>query len=248
MPMKRHERPMLGFLSREEIDAVLDAPEPYGWTGQRDRALLTMLYNTGARVSEVVTIRIKDVILNHSPCVHLHGKGRKNRSVPLWRSTAELMRKWKRCLHSTEDSSLPVSKSWRKRDDALQRHPTPCTGRFQRRRKMLLVAAPCNLSTYHSPRHSNASAPVRRGHHCHCSMAGPREPCNDTYVRRSRSHHEAARTQSAETGENEQSSLPASGSTNEVPGEPINYAQRLVGAIRHSRHTSRTLRIIGNWT
>jgi len=56
-------------------------------------------------VSEVVTIRIKDVILDHSPCVHLHGKGRKNRSVPLWQSTAELIRKWKRRLHSTEDSS-----------------------------------------------------------------------------------------------------------------------------------------------
>jgi site-specific recombinase XerD len=105
VPMKRFERPMLGFLSREEIDAVLDAPQPSGWTGQRDRALLTMLYNTGARVSEVVAIRIKDVVLDHSPCVHLHGKGRKNRSVPLWRSTAELMRKWKRWLHSTDDSS-----------------------------------------------------------------------------------------------------------------------------------------------
>ena len=106
VPMKRFERPMLGFLSREEIDAVLDAPEPCGWIGKRDRALLTMLYNTGARVSEVVAIRIKDVVLDHSPCVHLHGKGRKNRSVPLWRSTAELLRKWKRCLDATEDSSF----------------------------------------------------------------------------------------------------------------------------------------------
>ena len=105
IPMKRFERPMLGFLSREEIDAILDAPEPCGWTGQRDRALLTMLYNTGARVSEVVAIRIKDVILDHSPCVHLHGKGRKNRSVPLWRSTAELLRKWKRRLDVAEGSS-----------------------------------------------------------------------------------------------------------------------------------------------
>jgi integrase/recombinase XerD len=105
IPMKRFERPMLGFLSREEIDAILDAPDPCNWTGQRDRALLTMLYNTGARVSEVVAIRIKDVVLDHSPCVHLHGKGRKNRSVPLWRSTAELLRKWKRCLQTTEGSS-----------------------------------------------------------------------------------------------------------------------------------------------
>jgi integrase/recombinase XerD len=46
IPMKRFERPMLGFLSREEISAVLDAPEPRGWTGQRDRALLVMHYNT----------------------------------------------------------------------------------------------------------------------------------------------------------------------------------------------------------
>lgn len=105
VPMKRFERPMLGFLSRDEIDAVLDAPEPHGWTGQRDRALLTMLYNTGARVSEVIAIRVQDVVLDHSPCVHLHGKGRKNRSIPLWRSTAELMRKWKRRLHTTDDSS-----------------------------------------------------------------------------------------------------------------------------------------------
>jgi site-specific recombinase XerD len=105
VPMKRFERPMLGFLSREEIAAVLNAPEPCGWTGQRDRALLAALYNTGARVSEVIGIRLKDVVLVHSPCVHLHGKGRKNRTVPLWRSTAELIRKWKRCLHSTEETS-----------------------------------------------------------------------------------------------------------------------------------------------
>ncbi len=105
VPMKRFERPMHGFLSREEIEAILYAPDPCGWTGQRDRALLTMLYNTGARVSEVIAIRIKDVVLDHSPCVHLYGKGRKNRSIPLWRSTVELMRKWKRCLLASEDSN-----------------------------------------------------------------------------------------------------------------------------------------------
>ncbi len=82
VPMKRFERPMLGFLSREEIDAVLDALEPSGWTGRRHRTLLTMHYNTGARVSELVAIRIKDAILDHSPCVHLHAKGREDRSVP----------------------------------------------------------------------------------------------------------------------------------------------------------------------
>jgi site-specific recombinase XerD len=103
IPMKRFERPMLGFLSREEVQAVLDAPEPDSWTGQRDRALLTVLYNTGTRVSEAIGIRIRDMVFERSPCVHIHGKGRKNRSVPLWRSTAELMRKWKRRLNSAND-------------------------------------------------------------------------------------------------------------------------------------------------
>lgn len=78
---------------------MLEAPSPGSWIGQRDRAMLAMLYNTGARVSEVIGLRIEDAILEHSPSVHIHGKGRKQRSVPLWRSTAELMRKWKRHLN-----------------------------------------------------------------------------------------------------------------------------------------------------
>jgi site-specific recombinase XerD len=105
IPVKRYDRPMLGFLSQSEIAAVLDAPDPCTWTGQRDRALLTMLYNTGGRVSEIIGIRLKDLILEHSPCVHLHGKGRKDRSVPLWGSTVSLLRRWIRRLDSTEEPS-----------------------------------------------------------------------------------------------------------------------------------------------
>jgi integrase/recombinase XerD len=94
VPMKRFDRPMLGFLSRDEIQAILEAPDPDTWIGQRDRALLTMLYNTGARVSEIIGLRVKDTVLDGSPCVHIHGKGRKQRSVPLWRSTTALIRSW----------------------------------------------------------------------------------------------------------------------------------------------------------
>ncbi|EGV15827.1 hypothetical protein ThimaDRAFT_4889, partial [Thiocapsa marina 5811] len=46
------------------------------WTSQRDHLLLTMLYNTGARVSEIIAVRVADVVLEASACVHLHGKGR----------------------------------------------------------------------------------------------------------------------------------------------------------------------------
>jgi site-specific recombinase XerD len=96
VPMKRFERPMLGFLSREEMLAVIGQPGAT-WTSQRDHLLLRMLYNTGARVSEIVTVRVADVVLDPSACVHLHGKGRKQRAVPLWKSTVREVRAWLRC-------------------------------------------------------------------------------------------------------------------------------------------------------
>lgn len=93
VPMKRFERPLLGFLSREEMLAVIGQPGD-DWLCQRDHLLLTMLYNTGARVSEIIGVRVADVVLDGAPCVHLHGKGRKQRTVPLWRSSVKVVRAW----------------------------------------------------------------------------------------------------------------------------------------------------------
>ena len=95
VPMKRFERPMLGFLTREEMLAVLGQPGET-WTSQRDHLLLAMLYNTGARVSEIIGVRVADVVLDGGACVHLHGKGRKQRSVPLWHTTVAEVRAWLR--------------------------------------------------------------------------------------------------------------------------------------------------------
>jgi site-specific recombinase XerD len=93
IPMKRFERPMLGFLSREEMLAILGQPGET-WTSQRDHLLLTLLYNTGARVSEIIGVKVGDVVLGESACVHLRGKGRKQRSTPLWKSTVQEIRIW----------------------------------------------------------------------------------------------------------------------------------------------------------
>jgi site-specific recombinase XerD len=95
VPMKRFERPMLGFLTREEMLAIVGKPGD-GWTCQRDHLLLTMLYNTGARVSEITSVCVADVVLDGAACVHLHGKGRKHRTVPLWRLTVKITRAWLR--------------------------------------------------------------------------------------------------------------------------------------------------------
>ena len=63
IPMKRCDRPLLGFLSREEITAFLAAPDPATWSGQRDHVLFATLYNSGARVSEIVAVRVPDLAL-----------------------------------------------------------------------------------------------------------------------------------------------------------------------------------------
>lgn len=95
VPMKRFERPMLGYLTRPEMLAVLGQPGT-SWTSQRDHLLLAMLYNTGARVSEIVGVRAVDLVLDDAACVHLQGKGRKQRTVPLWKSTVLEARAWLR--------------------------------------------------------------------------------------------------------------------------------------------------------
>ena len=94
VPVKRFERPMFGYLTRDEILAVIGESGD-SWLSQRDHALFLLMYNTGARVSEIIGVKVGDVVIDASAaCVHLHGKGRKQRSVPLWRSTAKTLRAW----------------------------------------------------------------------------------------------------------------------------------------------------------
>lgn len=95
VPMKRFERPMLGFLTRPEVLAIVGKPNG-SWTSQRDHLLLRMLYNTGARVSEIIGVTVADVVLDGVASVLLHGKGRKQRTVPLWPSTVRHIRAWLR--------------------------------------------------------------------------------------------------------------------------------------------------------
>jgi len=93
VPMKRFERPMVAFLYREQVHAILDLPGT-DWLATRDRLLLHLLYNTGARVSELVAVRVNDIVTGQGACVRLLGKGRKRRSVPLWKNTVARLRAW----------------------------------------------------------------------------------------------------------------------------------------------------------
>ena len=106
IPMKRFDRPLLGFLSHEQMQAVLEAPDRTTWSGQRDHVMLNTFYNTGARVSEIIGLRVNDVDLDRGAAVHIRGKGRKQRVTPLWRGTARLLREWLVRQHGEGDAPV----------------------------------------------------------------------------------------------------------------------------------------------
>lgn len=113
IPMKRFERPLLEYLSRDEVQAVLAAPNTSTWCGRRDRVMFALLYNTGARVSEMIGIRVADVTLAATSSVRLQGKGRKQRTVPLWKETAAEIRHWLKYADLRADQPLVPNRSGR---------------------------------------------------------------------------------------------------------------------------------------
>ncbi len=87
IPLKRTQYKTVDYLEEKEMLAMLDAVDIDSRTGIRDRALLLLLYNTGARVSEIVELKISDLRLDGADQVHFLGKGKKHRSCPLWPET-----------------------------------------------------------------------------------------------------------------------------------------------------------------
>ncbi len=94
IPKKRTETRLVKHLSVDEMQAILDAPDPATRYGVRDRAMLHVAYAAGLRVSELVGLRVDDVTLGSVVSILIHGKGRKERSLPLWKETATALRAW----------------------------------------------------------------------------------------------------------------------------------------------------------
>ena len=107
IPVRRVTRPLVGYLSRPEMDAILAAPDCATWAGRRDHALLLTLYNSGARVSEIARLQRAQVDVGATACVRLHGKGRRDRAVPLWPKTAKVLRAWFRELGPGDGLAFP---------------------------------------------------------------------------------------------------------------------------------------------
>jgi integrase/recombinase XerD len=94
IPEKRFDRDLVDFLTRAEIEALLKAPDRATWAGRRDHCLLLFAVQTGLRVSEITGLRIEQVELRSGAYVRCHGKGRKERVVPLTPHAVNVVRQW----------------------------------------------------------------------------------------------------------------------------------------------------------
>ena len=122
IPQKRFDRDLVTFLTRSEVDALLAAPDRTTWLGRRDHVLLLVGVRTGLRVSELTGLRVEDCMLDTSPHVRCHGKGRKERCTPLDRTTVALLRAWLKDINAAPANVVfPSRRGGRLSTDAVER-------------------------------------------------------------------------------------------------------------------------------
>lgn len=109
MPAKRHVKRAIDYLTREEIEAVIAAPDLSTWHGRRDRAILVLTLQTGLRVTELITLTCSDIGLGAGAHVRCMGKGRKERATPIRKDSIKLLRDWLAERKGKTDDPLFIS-------------------------------------------------------------------------------------------------------------------------------------------
>jgi Site-specific recombinase XerD len=164
IPQKRHDKNIVAFLTTDEIDALVAAPDPNRWEGRRDRALLTLAVQTGLRVSELTGLDCGDVTLDTGAHVRYDGKGRKQRAVPLTTSTAAVLRVWLRERGGLPaDPLFPTRTGRRLSRDAIQRRVATHTHTHTATAAERCASLRGKQLTPHVLRHTLAMALLRAG-------------------------------------------------------------------------------------
>ena len=121
IPSKRHTRRQIGFLSREEVDALLAAPDVTTWSGRRDHAFILTAVQTGFRLSEMTGLKRDDFVDGNGHHLRVVGKGRKERCTPLTKQTRNVLRKWlQEPPRGTENVLFPSARGTRLGVDGVQ--------------------------------------------------------------------------------------------------------------------------------
>lgn len=122
IPQKRVDRDLVDFLTHDEFEALLKAPDQATWIGRRDHCLLLFAIQTGLRVSEITGLQIDQLVLGAGAHVRCQGKGRKERVTPLTRQTVEALKRWLKERGGTEEEVVfPSRRGGRLSSDAVQK-------------------------------------------------------------------------------------------------------------------------------
>lgn len=95
IPAKRTDIKLVGYLNKEQVEALLNTPALDTRYGLRDRAMMHLCLAAGLRVSELVELPLSSLVLHGEPAVHVLGKGRRERALPLWKDAAKDIRAWR---------------------------------------------------------------------------------------------------------------------------------------------------------
>jgi integrase/recombinase XerD len=106
IPMKKAPKPIVNHLTPDALKLILDQPDLSKSSGRRDLTMLAVLYDSGARVQELVDLKVRDVRLDKPPILTLTGKGRKTRQVPLLANTESLLRQYMTENHLLQNGML----------------------------------------------------------------------------------------------------------------------------------------------
>jgi integrase/recombinase XerD len=128
IPTKRCDHTIVSFLTQDEVNALLQAPDRATWIGRRDYAVLLLMSQTGLRVSELTTLRLQDIHLGTGAHVRCRGKGRKERRTPLTTQTVNVLRVWL-SEHTGQDTDplFPTRRGAPLSHDAVERLVTKHT-------------------------------------------------------------------------------------------------------------------------
>jgi site-specific recombinase XerD len=216
IPSKRHERNTVSYLNLKEIKALLRAPDRTTSLGRRDHAILLTAIQTGVRVTELVTLRIRDVTLSTGAHATVTGKGRKKRTTNPTPETVAVLRQWLKERQGQPDEPLFPTRAdpIRGRNSGRQAHG-------HRGRRLPVAEDQARHPARAQTHQRDAPASRRRRHRDDCALARPREHQNHQHLRARRPRPQRTSHRTDRAARNAARQIPAVRHAPRVPRPPV---------------------------
>ena len=239
IPPKRHQKRQISFLTADESQALIDAPDQSRWEGRRDRAMLTLTIQAGLRVSELIALNTGDIQLGTGAHVRCEGKGRKQRTVPLTNPAQAVLTTW--LAERAGLTGRPAvrdphrAKAQPRRDRATRHHP-----RRRRHGRLPLTARQTAPSPRPAPQLRDVAAASRSRHHRHRPLARARRRPFHPALPPRRPHDQRESPRPRHPRRRQTRPLQAARHTCSRSSKPCDYADKPAGGTLKKPAPSRT--------